>query len=733
MEIVKIAGKPSTVVGKQNTNLVLRGQAIKIQYGNKFIDLIKDGKLCTGQSFTEDTTEQTLEEGFENIDDKIYLVSGEKKFNLSDLTDKRYVSYNNTQETTGVQKTQSLKNSGLCYDSVNEIPNDFVGISYVISENKLYSCNNGNIVEYISTVSNDLVINSLQCKNLNAESIRIGSNVKLYESSNNAVFDVKSLQIGSYFLLKDNILTTTNIQSEDYSDTQGYNLYKNDNDEYVLHIDRVEERDNSKYIQNLFESNCNSNFDNIITEQSSYNEVYTQLTLKYAHNYKVDDVIGIYSRSNNQLIITNLESGKSKLEIITSVMTADTSFTVEYNTGEAIDILTEDAKSDESVEEDLPEFDLPTIDQIPLQPWDPNIQTPIDPGTQDPGVQDPGIRSNYSVRSAKTCTIVVPANSNSGSIIINEPVVQAKIVNEPVVQYDSTVVKNKFTAYKVIEISNKSIVISKSFDSGLNLVNQKIFLISSSNKNCYIRNNGANIETIENGKITNKIGNVSEEAALQLMENQDSNLISGIYSSNFIGYDSKLYDTKFKTQSDSFPKYEDITIPTNVNSNTYNDVVPSMGWIKQMIDSLLPIGTIIMFNNSNNIPPGWAICNGQNGTPNLIDKFIKSSSSTGIGTDQISVTLGANNIPSHTHSIPALTTNSAGNHSHTHSDFRMLSAEAGSIPPADVPGTTSEDGEHSHTTNKSTTGATGNGASFNVPFSYYKLIFIMKIKNFNEI
>jgi hypothetical protein len=31
-----------------------------------------------------------------------------------------------------------------------------------------------------------------------------------------------------------------------------------------------------------------------------------------------------------------------------------------------------------------------------------------------------------------------------------------------------------------------------------------------------------------------------------------------------------------------------------------------------------------MFNNIQNIPDGWHICDGTNGTPNLIGKFIKA-------------------------------------------------------------------------------------------------------------
>lgn len=35
----------------------------------------------------------------------------------------------------------------------------------------------------------------------------------------------------------------------------------------------------------------------------------------------------------------------------------------------------------------------------------------------------------------------------------------------------------------------------------------------------------------------------------------------------------------------------------------------------------LPIGTIILFYGSS-IPNGWLLCDGNNNTPNLIDRFV---------------------------------------------------------------------------------------------------------------
>ena len=43
----------------------------------------------------------------------------------------------------------------------------------------------------------------------------------------------------------------------------------------------------------------------------------------------------------------------------------------------------------------------------------------------------------------------------------------------------------------------------------------------------------------------------------------------------------------------------------------------------------VPVGGIIMWSGAtNNIPTGWALCDGQNGTPNLQDKFIVGAGNT---------------------------------------------------------------------------------------------------------
>lgn len=93
------------------------------------------------------------------------------------------------------------------------------------------------------------------------------------------------------------------------------------------------------------------------------------------------------------------------------------------------------------------------------------------------------------------------------------------------------------------------------------------------------------------------------------------------------------------------------------------------GWVNSTSggSDAMPTGGIIMWSgDSATIPNGWALCDGSNGTPNLIDKFIVGSDGSNSGAT------GGNalaTMPQHSHGIGhehgVVTTTSGGEHSHT--------------------------------------------------------------------
>ena len=76
----------------------------------------------------------------------------------------------------------------------------------------------------------------------------------------------------------------------------------------------------------------------------------------------------------------------------------------------------------------------------------------------------------------------------------------------------------------------------------------------------------------------------------------------------------------------------------------------------------VPTGVIAMWHGASGaIPSGWVICDGNNSTPNLTDKFIKSTGTAG-GTGG-SATTGATTLtiaqmPAHTHTAPVYSSGS---------------------------------------------------------------------------
>lgn len=157
----------------------------------------------------------------------------------------------------------------------------------------------------------------------------------------------------------------------------------------------------------------------------------------------------------------------------------------------------------------------------------------------------------------------------------------------------------------------------------------------------------------------------------------------------------------------------------------------------------IPKGGIIMWSGDPAaIPAGWALCDGNNGAPDLRDRFV-----VGAGSGYTSGnTGGANSVDTnHAHSIAAESpgTSADGNHQHSiniNTSYPLQGDHTvnsdGSQHVADdlhshnVNGLTEWAGSHSHTVNSHShggaTGTAGSTALENRP-PYYALAFIMKL------
>lgn len=184
------------------------------------------------------------------------------------------------------------------------------------------------------------------------------------------------------------------------------------------------------------------------------------------------------------------------------------------------------------------------------------------------------------------------------------------------------------------------------------------------------------------------------------------------------GYDNRI--TNNKNEIDSL-KGRVTTAETNitnlgvtVNQNTTN-IESNTTEIQKLKERVtvtegesLPIGTIIMFNGTaSNIPAGWAICDGNNGTPNLTDRFIKAGNIAGTTGGADSFTLTVSNLPAHSHNV----LKSFYGRSDNANDRNNLEWTDGTVD----------------STKQVKTSSVGSGLPVYFQPKYYTLIFIMKI------
>ena len=154
----------------------------------------------------------------------------------------------------------------------------------------------------------------------------------------------------------------------------------------------------------------------------------------------------------------------------------------------------------------------------------------------------------------------------------------------------------------------------------------------------------------------------------------------------------------------------------------------------------VPTGSIMMWSGAiTAIPSGWALCDGQNGTPDLRGRFIVGASNGEVTIDgarynylvgdmggRHKVQLTINEMPSHNHGGETNGGTTDGSHIHTipvTSDTLTIDHSISGVTRARTgTGKTSNDGAHTHTIQSQG----GGGYHENRP-AYYALAYIIKV------
>ena len=192
----------------------------------------------------------------------------------------------------------------------------------------------------------------------------------------------------------------------------------------------------------------------------------------------------------------------------------------------------------------------------------------------------------------------------------------------------------------------------------------------------------------------------------------------------------------FITMVDTASGNENIRVDTDL---TYNPVtntlnVPNIsgnGSGLSGIEAFVTGMIILWYGNTGNIPTGFVLCDGNNSTPDLRDRFIVgagSAYSPGNTGGSASVTLGISELPSHNHSATS-TVNDPGHH-HEYIDqyvvinagYRPWPANNNDCQQRNIDTTNATTG----ITVSTTIGNTGSGSAIENRPPYYALCYIMK-------
>lgn len=586
-------------IGSSQANLTLKTAGkIKIQIGRKFIDLIKDGKINADSEFIFNGPVGS-KDGIYVSGNSVYLKVGNNTINLLGEVGTTYVSFLAEQETTPEQKYQALQNIGFVYPNLAEASSDAPvnGIIYAEQEQKFYIVKDGILTEFSMSISNPYNKQFVIAKS--DSSTEYGALIIQGQGVNNSLmFDTLKIYSQS---------------DKSYIDSSDSLFFK------VNEATLIECRNNKiissvPLLSSVFQSEvstADSGFKLYIEKDTSFLEV-DNITVR---NQFDASVAPTYWYGNNNII--------KSIEILDSI-TKETDETTNETTIVYPDIhckLTLNYKNNYKINDLLYVYAIFPQDggyyfkQIPLIVCE--EYTP--PETDEP-IQD---EENNDVNKDEII---------EGEVMEEESTTTEKDdpddPDDDLPEYDTTSVLYIYIPKDIVKEYN---IDTKTLTK---LKGQVLFLIGSDSKQTILRRSSKNLDLIE-------ASNFEEEADVKSVQSRFGDLTE---------LDLKLSDDTSIKGSGIFSKQgyfkeagytSDYKLPIDDNSSRF----ASTEWVNQ--NGGVPKGAIIMWHGSE-IPEGWALCDGTNGTPNLVDKFIKAAGTFDeIGTEggNKEILLESNNIP----------------------------------------------------------------------------------------
>jgi hypothetical protein len=637
----KLFGRTYSTVGNSDSDFIIktRGQ-VKVQWGKKFIDIIKDGKLNVDVSFigsVDSYNDIGSKDGLYYVkeDGSIYLVVNGNKINILGDVDGTYVSFASKQDTADEQKGQASKNLGIRYSSKDEATEYGVtnGIVFLEDANRWYIVEDGVFTLYPSELESpykkQLIIskedNSIGALvisgqgNGNALIFNAGSDtLSIYKDFDNYSIDSSSpiittvgttstAELGLNGLSLSKSLFCDSIESSSASDSTGFKLYMLDG-KSILSIDQLMVRESSDIVDITYEE--------LVTLMDSTN-------LSTATRYRITDFQNEWELTTEEDVIDEDEQAvdengdplwQDEDETIPVIA-------VHKNTHPLIvSAITTSKLSGTGTFDDNREWKVE---------YDPYYNETLSINRYD---ESGNFIETVELTAKGRITRLTDEKGNSCNYDFKH--LKFKITEDGVDKWIYTfrngeedlsltdTCRNNVLTVNNYEIKSETVTVR---DNG-NIVtlqgtlSDNNFGTINSNFNFSGTANKLNVSgTLEN--VTFKEDSTIDEVAIRSLTNvtfNESFSRTTFHSDiNDVDFDTTVYALLYDNE-----KVKDVYY----NNNTVSVIcIPDMS----TATSGIPAGTIVMYNGTSGIPAGWAICDGTEGTPNLTGNFIKASETAG--------------------------------------------------------------------------------------------------------
>lgn len=637
----KLFGRTYSTVGNSDSDFIIktRGQ-VKVQWGKKFIDIIKDGKLNVDVSFVgsvDSYNDIGSKDGLYYVkeDGSICLVVNGNKINILGDVDGAYVSFASKQDTADEQKGQASKNLGIRYSSKDEATEYGVtnGIVFLEDANRWYIVEDGVFTLYPSELESpykkQLIIskedNSIGALvisgqgNGNALIFNAGSDtLSIYKDSDNYSIDSSSpiittvgttstAELGLDGLSLSKSLFCDSIESSSASDSTGFKLYMLDG-KSILSIDQLMVRESSDIVDITYEE--------LVTLMDSTN-------LSTATRYRITDF-------QNEWELTTEE-----------------------------DVIDEDEQAVDENGNPLWQDEDETIPVIAVHKnTHPLIVSAITTSKlSGTGTFDDNREWKVEYDPYYNETLSINRYDESGNFIETvELTAKGRITRLTDEKGNSCNYDFKHLRFKITEDGvDKWIYTFRNGEEDLSLTNtcrNNVLTVNNyeiKSETVTVRDNG-NIVTLQGTLSDNNFGTINSNFNFSGTANKLN--VSGTLENVTFKEDSTIDEVAIRsltnvTFNESFSRttfhsdINDVDFDTTVyallydnekvkdvyyNNNTVSVIcIPDMS----TATSGIPAGTIVMYNGTSGIPAGWAICDGTEGTPNLTGNFIKASETAG--------------------------------------------------------------------------------------------------------